>query len=341
MWAKGNTSSYAVTSLVDGMNKIKLPAATYAFVIGNGFGGLWGTVTDCLDDMKEYVAKGGCLILSCGGANGPYLEDSMTEDQEYAALKSLLDKTGCRALDFDIEGGAVATPSTIAKRNNVLLRLQKNYPSLYISYTLPVGNPAWGALTQDGLNLLSSSIKAGVNISVVNGMVMDLYAAELEKTWGATAIAIVESMKTQLKTLYPNKTNAQIYAMLGATFMAGENDDGSFFTLSDATALAEYAVKNKMALLSYWALQRDQSDRSQGIAASTMIAQSNFAFYNACMAPIAADANPNPVSKWIPGTSYSVGNVVTFYWKKYVCKKAHAAVALQTPDVQSDFWMKL
>ena len=341
MWALGNSSSYKITGLVDGMTKIKLPAATSAFVIGDGNGGLWGTVTDNIDDMKQYVSKGGYLIISCGGANGPYLEDTMTEDQEYTALKSLLDKTGCRALDFDIEGAAVADTSATSKRINVLLRLLKVYPSLYISYTLPVGDPQWGSLTQDSLTLLKTTIKAGLNVNVINGMAMDLYSSTLEKDWGTTAISIIESMKSQIKTLYPAKTDAQVYAMLGVTFMAGENDDGSTFSVANATTVAEYAVKNKMALISFWALQRDQSDESGGLSTSTMIKQTDYAFYNACIAPINSNANPHPVQQWLPGNTYVVGDAVLFYLNKYVCKKSNTAVELQTPDITTDLWLKL
>lgn len=57
----------------------------------------------------------------------------------------------------------------------------------------------------------------------------------------------------------PGLTDAQAYAMLGATPMIGKNDVASeVFTLVDAQKLADYAIQKKVGLIAFWAINRDQ-----------------------------------------------------------------------------------
>jgi chitinase len=46
--------------------------------------------------------------------------------------------------------------------------------------------------------------------------------------------------------------------MVGATAMAGHNDDTEIFSLDNASALIAYAKQKKLGLVSFWAIQRDE-----------------------------------------------------------------------------------
>jgi chitinase len=279
-WSTFNTKDYKIPNLSTAMSVLNLKAATSAFVISEGSSDkIWSVVTDAIPDMKKFVDAGNLLIISIGGENGPFLQNTMTLAQEIEALSQLLLQTGCRHIDFDIEGGETTNLTGITQTNQTIAALQKQFPGLYVSYTLPIGQPQWGSLQASGLAILENAVSLGVNVNIVNGMAMDIGVVDVK--WGTMATSMVENMKTQIATIFPNKTDSQLYGMLGCTPMIGKNDDGSIFTLQDATTLGMYAKEKGLGLLSFWALQRDQSIQSGGLATSSMVTQNDFDYYNA------------------------------------------------------------
>ena len=46
----------------------------------------------------------------------------------YNLIKSVLDTTGARAIDFDVEGSQISNTALNTRRNNVIKRLQTAYP---------------------------------------------------------------------------------------------------------------------------------------------------------------------------------------------------------------------
>jgi chitinase len=71
------------------------------------------------------------------------------------------------------------------------------------------------------------------------------------------AIKVAEHVFKQLKELYPNKSDEEIWGMIGVTPMIGTNDDKSVFTLSDAQKLVDWAIKHKIRSLAFWSVDRD------------------------------------------------------------------------------------
>jgi len=306
-WSKGNVSSYAIPDLATATSKLGLKEATWAFLVGNGSGGICYDYTNCLADLQAFSGiPGNKLIISLGGASGPYLEPSVSQESLVSILEKVLSDTKAYGFDFDVEGAAIADTVTIDKRNKAIAALQKNHPGLYISYTLATQNPAWGSLTADAISLLKNAVSNGVEVSVVNGMIMDLYSSALftpPATYGSIAISILESMKSQLAAIWPSKSSAQLYAMLGATPMIGRGDDSQVFQIPDAQTLTDYVVKNQLGLLSYWSLQRDQSSMSGGLATSSMVPQANYAFYNVFKAAATTSPSDPPPPYTPPATS--------------------------------------
>lgn len=68
------------------------------------------------------------------------------------------------------QGGAVADPPSVDRRNQALAALKRANPGLNISYTLPVLPTG---LTADGVNLLRSAVANGFVPDVINVMAMD------------------------------------------------------------------------------------------------------------------------------------------------------------------------
>jgi chitinase len=281
-WGIGNPV-YKIDSLKTAMSKINLKYASYAFVISDGRSNL-NITQDNINDMKAFVDAGNTLIISCGGANGPFIQDSMTLPQIVSALSGLLDKTGSRHLDFDIEGGSVENVSSYTLLNQSILQLQQKYTGLYVSYTLPIGSPQWDgfAIQQSGINIINNAKNMGININVVNGMIMNVSA---NTVWSTMSISMCEAMHQQLSKIYPNKSIPEIYKMIGATFMCFREDTGGIFSVSDAQILALYAKQKGLGMVSYWSIQRDQI----GTGPLAIYSQGNtvdFEFYNAINAII-------------------------------------------------------
>lgn len=81
--------------------------------------------------------------------------------------------------------------------------------------------------------------------------------------------------------------------MLAITPMIGKNDDGSIFTVADATKVAQYAATNKLARLSYWALQRDQVGNG-GLNLDSDVNTVNFQFFAAFAGQNGPVPSPSP-----------------------------------------------
>ncbi|SHG47309.1 RICIN domain-containing protein [Massilia sp. CF038] len=239
-----------------------LNAATIAFGISGGGCTLSGGMENIMSgngktDVQQFVAAGGRVILSFGGASGSYLESRCSETDMFNLIRNIMDTHKVYSLDFDIEGSQLGVASLNTTRNNVIKRLQAAYPNLYVSFTLPV-DPA--GLPGGALTLLRSANSAGVKVSVVNIMAMD-YGAQSSsgRNMGDLAISAANATFGQIKGIFTGRTDAQLWAMIGITPMIGVNDVTSeVFRQADAQKVTDFARQKKLGLLSFWNLQRDR-----------------------------------------------------------------------------------
>src|SRR4029079_4461692 len=79
---------------------------------------------------------------------------------------------------------------------------------------------------------------------------------------GDSAISALQGLHGQLHTLLPAKTDAQLWAMTGATIMNGLDDyprKTESTSVADARQLVTFAngASTRMSTLSMWAIQRD------------------------------------------------------------------------------------
>ena len=240
----------------------RLDAATIAFGVSGGGCTLGGGMENIMSgpgktDVQQFIAGGGRVILSFGGASGAYLESRCSENDMFNLIKGIIDTHRIQALDFDIEGAQLGVSALNDMRNRVIRRLQQSYPALYISFTLPVSP---GGMPTSATDLLRSANAAGVKISVVNIMTMDYGAhSSAGKNMGDLAVAAAQATFNQLKGIFGGRSDAQLWAMIGVTPMIGVNDVTSeVFRQADAQKVVDFARRNKIGLLSFWNLQRDR-----------------------------------------------------------------------------------
>jgi hypothetical protein len=251
---------------------------TLGFVTSAGCKASWFNAYDprqawAKDQIDALRAAGGDVKVSFGGASGIELAQACTSVDALAAeYGAVVDAYGLNYVDFDIEGSAVAEPASISLRSQALAKLQQTHPSLRISLTLPVLPTG---LDANGLNVVTSAKNAGVNLDMVNAMAMDYYQ---NVDYGDAAVQAANSLFSQLKSLYPSKSDAQAWAMVGVTPMLGQNDDGHVYNQADARQLVSFAQGKHLGMLSFWEEGRDANACTGALYKCTNIAQAPYEF---------------------------------------------------------------
>ncbi|MFI9384455.1 ricin-type beta-trefoil lectin domain protein [Kutzneria sp. NPDC052558] len=215
--------------------------------------------------ISSLQAAGGNVIPSFGGAEGGELAQTCTNVSSLtAAYANVVNTYGTNRLDFDIEGGVLNDTASTARRDQALAALQQQNPAVQVDFTLGVGP---GGLPSGEYNLLVDAKNKGVNVSVVNIMVMDFYDGQPVIN---DALSAARATASQLASLYGIST-AAAYAKMGLTPIAGRNDDGAQFSQTDAQTLETFAAQNGVAELAFWEV--DAYDKGTGYAYSRIFNQ--------------------------------------------------------------------
>jgi Cellulose binding domain/Glycosyl hydrolases family 18 len=251
---------------------------TLAFITASGCKAMWFNAYDPrtawdLADINAIRARGGDVKISFGGASGIELAQACSSVSALTAeYQAVINAYSLKYIDFDIEGSAVAEPASISLRSQAMKQLQNNNPNLKISLTLPVLPTG---LDNNGLNVLNAAKNAGVNIDVVNVMAMDYQQGG---DYGPKAIQAAQSTFSQLQSVYPGKTAAQLWRMIGVTPMLGKNDDGGTFDQTGARNLVSFARTNHVGELSFWEVTRDRNACNGALYQCTNVPQSPYEF---------------------------------------------------------------
>jgi Glycosyl hydrolases family 18 len=218
-----------------------------------------------LSDIATLRGMGGDVVPSFGGwsadQGGREIGDSCKDvNQIAAAYEDLVVRYGVTRLDMDIEGRSLTKPDGIDRRNKAIKLLQDWAAStgrtVEIVYTVPTS--ATG-LEPSGLAVLQNAIANGVRVDIVNIMTFDYYD-RVTTDMGAAAVSAAQGLFNQLHTLYPAKTTAQLWAMVGITLMPGLDDyprRTESTSLADAQRVLDFGRANGISLISIWAIQRD------------------------------------------------------------------------------------
>jgi hypothetical protein len=265
--------------LSDLSNATGLHGFTMAFVTSVGCKASWFNAFDPRDgfqkdEVDKVRAAGGDVKISFGGASGIELAQDCTDvgrlTTEYDAV---VDAYQANFVDFDIEGSAVAEPASIARRSQAIAGVQRSHPGLKVSLTLPVLPEG---LPQDELNVINSAKNAGVDIDVVNVMAMDYQRPSDD--YGDDAVRAGQSTHDQLAAIFPGRSDADLWRMVGVTPMLGQNDDGGIFNTDDARQLVSFAQQHHIGELSFWEETRDRNACTGALFKCTNIPQQPFEF---------------------------------------------------------------
>ncbi|MBO3746706.1 hypothetical protein J5X84_11565 [Streptosporangiaceae bacterium NEAU-GS5] len=251
---------------------------TLAFITASACKAMWFNAYDprqqwAKDQIDAIRAGGGDVKISFGGATGIELAQACTDVTAlYNEYNAVVNAYGLNYIDLDIEGSATAEPASVARRSQALARLQSAHSNLKISLTLPVLPTG---LTSDGLNVVRSARDAGVKLDAVNVMAMDYYQSV---DYGDAAVQAANSTFSQLKSLYPSLSDAQVWRMVGVTPMLGQNDDGRVYNQADARQLVTFAKGKHLGLLAFWEMTRDRNACNGALYMCTNIAQTPYEF---------------------------------------------------------------
>jgi hypothetical protein len=241
---------------------------TFGFIVSGqpctaSWGGYYG-----IDDpaMNQRIAKlkqaGGNGIVAFGGAAGQELANTCTSVASLAGqYQAVIDRYGIRDLDFDIEGADQANLTTLTRRFKAIARVQADGRAagkpVRVSLTLPVMPTG---LTYDGRRVVRAAVNNGVRVGVVNIMAMDYFDPSLDYDgkMGAYAIQAARATHAQLTRVYPGRSDAAVWRMVGVTPMIGVNDDNKeIFTTQNARQLTTFAKQKRLGRLAMWSANRD------------------------------------------------------------------------------------
>ncbi|KAF0814559.1 putative bifunctional chitinase/lysozyme [Andreprevotia sp. IGB-42] len=246
------------------------------FNSAGGCNGGWpGSESNLISQAASLRALGGNVIISSGGWNASDIARSCTDAASIATIyENVLERFGADHLDLDPEHGDSQNnlDATIVDRRNAALKiLQDRFKAkgktVYISFTLGV-HPSPG-FDAENLYVLQSAKNAGVEVNVINPMIMDYYDGVSGNQMGDRSVLALQNVFSQIKALWPGKTDAQYWAMLSATAMIGQNDNPTeVFTLNDAKIVRDFAKQKGMARLAFWSLGRDNGNCPGSTAAN-------------------------------------------------------------------------
>ncbi|MBO0819318.1 MAG: fibronectin type III domain-containing protein, partial [Nocardiopsaceae bacterium] len=197
-------------------------------------------------------------VISFGGETGTELaiaaKDTETAYQQY---KLVIDTYGFgdgpHHIDFDIEGAAQKNQAANERRAAAVARLQREYPDLRVSWTLPVLPEG---LVPDGLNVLRTAQAAGVRIDLVNIMAMVFYRQE---DMGQLVRSAMENTHRQLAEFFPGVTAKERWAKLSVCPMIGMNNDRAIYSLDHAKQTTDFAIERGLGQTTYWEAGRDRN----------------------------------------------------------------------------------
>jgi chitinase len=244
---------------------------TLAFLTpSSGCSQVWEASGQGVGAYKSQIAAlknaGGDVAISFGGAEGGEVAQTCTSTTSLqAAYAGVVNTYGITHLDFDIEGDTLNDSAANTRRNTALAALQKADPAVVVDYTLAVGPDG---LPGQQVALLNAARAAGVTVNEVNIMTMDFGDGENALNDSKSAATATHN---QLAAIFPGLTSAQLWARIGLTGIAGQEDDDEFFSQSDAANLEAFAASNGVQKLSFWEV--DSYDKPTGYAYSRIFNQ--------------------------------------------------------------------
>jgi Glycosyl hydrolases family 18 len=215
-------------------------------------------------DIAQIQRSGGNVIPSFGGytadTTGTDIADSCTSVSAIAQVyEDVITTYNVPRIDLDVEGTSLSDTAGINRRNEAIAEVESwaaaHGRSIQFSYTLPTFPTG---LPSAELAVLQNAVADGARIATVNLLTFDYYIGTEQNMLTDTETA-ASALVSQLQSLYPADSPAQLWHMVGVTEMPGIDDYGpdETFTKADAIGLLLWARSHGIGTLSFWALQRD------------------------------------------------------------------------------------
>jgi chitodextrinase len=243
-------TQYVTSSLALGVQKYHL-----AFLVQDNASKqlVWGNSYFPYLSVKPLIniihQAGGEAIVAFGGASGTDPSVSKTQAELTKIYLDLNTDFGVKHIDFDFETAGLYN---YKKAFPAALEAQKQNPALWFSLTLPVMTTG---LTAEGIAMITYAKQIGLALNV-QIMAMDYGPAGINM--GNAAVSAIDGTKANLASIYPQKSAADLYKMIGVIPMIGQNDvAGEMFSFSDTTQTTQYAKQKGLNLVSMWSLVRD------------------------------------------------------------------------------------
>jgi hypothetical protein len=225
---------------------------TIAFINWNGKP-FWDSGDPDRNWIAQIRAKGGDVILSTGGQAGndgnsePALQQGSAQEI-YQRYKAMVDMYNAKYLDLDIEVGKESQTASYQKRNDALVMLQKEYPTLHISYTLPCDPSGIGG----SLGMIKDAASKGVFIDCVRLMTFD---------YGPGSGNYVNDTISCITNAYNQCKNAGLkFNAMGAILMVPKDDNGRPMSIDEVRKVVQWmkgAGKSMVGYVGFWALNLD------------------------------------------------------------------------------------
>jgi hypothetical protein len=238
-------------------------------------------------EIRAIRAAGGDVVPSFGGFaaddTGTEIADSCTSVPAIAAAyEHVITTYNVTRLDLDTEDLSLTNTAGIDRRNKAITLVEnwaaRHHRTVQFVYTLPAAPTGLGAT---GVTVLQNAVANHARVDIVNIMTFDYFDGvthEMATDTETSAAGLIG----QLHTLFPNRSTARLWSMVGVTEMPGIDDFGptETFTLADATTIQHWAVAHHVSSLSFWAIQRDNGTcpGSKGQGACSGVAQTTWQF---------------------------------------------------------------
>jgi chitinase len=366
---------FAVTPYVDMTNNAEgmldtairsagVNSYTASFIIGAGCTPIWGdTLGIDTSGVNAKIARaeaaGARTVIAFGGAGGVELAQSCTNTAALTnAYQAVINKYRVNHLDFDVEGAAIADPSSYNRRYQAINALRSRNSGLVVSLTIPVLESGPDG---NGEAFLRAAVTNGTRIDVVNAMTMDY--GHPNSQMGQAAISAARGTLAAARRVGLNFS----FRNIGITPMIGRNDTpNETFSASNADEVLAFAKSNGIGRLAFWSINRDQPCPNGGVSPiCSGIGEGSLTFTRKFTGFTGSPPPPGPPppgppppppppgppppppppppggTTWAPGVHYNVGATVTYQGVGYRCLQAHTSQPDWTPPAVPALWQRL
>jgi len=217
-------------------------------------------------------AEGGQVVPSFGGSaadsDDTELADSCHNVADIAAAyENVITTYNVTRIDLDTEEDSLNNYAGINRRNQAIAMVERwaaqTGRTVQFVYTIPTNTTG---IDQGGAYVLQNAVQNHAKIAVVDIMTFDYYD-NLPHEMADNTESAATDIYNVLRQLYPAKSPAQVWAMIGvcedigSSRHPGRDDYGNAetFTIADAHVVEQWAATRGLAELTFWNLSGDNS----------------------------------------------------------------------------------